>query len=434
MMDPELSSSSSSKNTVLDHHSTRTHSMIFIVASSVLLGSLVATSLLVFRGVSSFVDPSRSTSRTGAMLRVAGNDGDATLSTIKFTPTDHLNEFEGYTWPLLKQALCPNGIPNLVLSRSLFEGARFEIYGDDDALIRKEGPPSKTLTKFYVGDYGTSIYMDNDNPRLTTLYLKIWKCGNNQVTGMQLKLWKNTNGTYINHVSMAHALSEEPLFRNRKYTREGKLCIFTVIRDPISHFLSGYNEVEFRMINGVEYVQSYDKNGVPYLAPYTQISYTESAESRMERFSQFVKDVLSEDIVFMTNYVYTHFMPMSRILPVLNYYNQSLTGYLPSLTNLTQTWPVFMTQTCPEMPPLEKIPDMKVMGQHESSQDELGLYRASKDVWEAKGPIARALCIMHAFDYACWDDLPDGIPEFCKEVYQSSAFLQRIKRKTPSLW
>lgn len=420
-----------------DHPSARSRSMFFVVGTAVLLGSLIATSIHVFREFSASVDLGRSNVRTSSMLQAVGSDGHPTLNTIKFTKTDHLNGLEGHdaTWPLLKETLCPKGLPNLALSRSLFEAARFEIYGDDDAIVVKEGPPSKTLSKFYVGDFGASIYMDNDNPKLTLLYMKVWKCGNNQVTGMQLRLFNRTNGIFIKDIHVLNALTEEPLFLpNHQYARDGKLCIFTVLRDPISHFLSGYNEVEYRMINGIEYEQNYDRHGNPLLPSYYNISYSESEQSRIERFSQFVKDVLSEDEVFLTNYVYAHFMPMSRILPVLNYFGQSLSGYLPSLTNLTHTWPTFIKNTCPEMIPLEKFPDMKVAGQHASSQDELGLYKAAKDVWEAQGPIARAMCIMHAFDYACWDDLPDGIPDFCMEVYRSSAFVNRIKRKMGYLW
>jgi hypothetical protein len=421
---------------MLDHHSIRSRSIFSILAMSVLLGSLGATSILVvFRAFSAFADPSTNV-RTSSMLEVVGNDGQLKLNTITFSASDHINAFEGHTWPILKEALCPKRLPNLIVSRSLFEAARFEIYGDNDSVVVKEGPPSKILSKFYIGDFGASIYMDNDNPELTVLYMKVWKCGNNQVTGMQIKLFSHTNGTFINDIHVRDALMGEPLFRppNRHYTREGKLCAFTVIRDPISHFISGYNEVEYRMINGVDYEQTYDKRGAPQLPTYYNISYSESEESRRDRFSQFVKDLLSEDDVFTTNYVYAHFMSMARILPVMDYYGVPLAGYLPSLTNLTHTWPIFITETCPEMIPLESFPDMKIMGQHESSQDQLGLYKAAKDVWQAGGPIARAMCIIHAFDYACWDDLPDGIPDLCKEVYQSSAFLNRIKRKVPYLY
>jgi hypothetical protein len=66
------------------------------------------------------------------------------------------------------------------------------------------------------------------------------------------------------------------------------------------------------------------------------------------------------------------------------------------------------------------------MGVHDSSLDEMGFYRAAKDVWAEQGDIARALCILHSFDYACWDDLPDGIPELCQDVYSKESFVDAI--------
>lgn len=125
--------------------------------------------------------------------------------------------------------------------------------------------------------------------------------------------------------------------------------------------------------------------------------------------------------LFRTGIVTNMILPHLLIVPDTK---QPLTGYLPSLRNLTQAWPAFLKETCPELP--DDMPEMGLAGQHESSEDRLGLYRAAKSVWEEGGPTARALCAIHAFDYACFDH-SDGVPDLCQDVFESKAFLDRIK-------
>lgn len=358
----------------------------FVVASGLAIASLVATSIFFYSGFSAEFASGRGYLRTNAGttvdLRVdAGVIGNSTTNVTPYDLSDdHTNRSRGFlatnagtvdhllvdagivgksttnvppyhlsvvhtnhqaggdAWPALKEALCPKMNPNLNLARSLFEAARYEIFGDDDSIVLKEGPPSKMISSFYVGHNGASIIMGNNNPKLTILYVKIWKAANNQITGMEKKLARHCNATYNGQIDLPEALKGEPLFLQpkRKYAREGKLCVYTAVRDPVSHFLSGYNEVEYRIINGVSFKQTFDENGVAELAPYANISYSQSAETRGERFKQFVRDVVQEDPVFLTNYVYRHFFAMSRILPTLHEYKlvrndikRSLNVWLP---------------------------------------------------------------------------------------------------------
>jgi hypothetical protein len=351
------------------------------------------------------------------------------------------------TWDSLQQTLCGTGTPNLRYAKTLFQLAREEVFPPNENHTYENGtlvipssslsssePASKFLGKFYVGNFGASIYINNhvddgndNNGTLVTMYVRLWKCANNQIRAMENTVWKNRNGTFIKNENLVHALKNY-LFSNiddddvNSYNkRKSQLCIYTAIRDPVSHFLSGYNEMEFRIINGIEFTD--DGLG---LAAYSQISYSESDETRRRRFTQFVKDVLLEDPLLADHYVYHHFMPMSRILPILNAFNLTLTGYIPTIHNITQTWPEFMANTCAGFPPVHEIPKMRVGVGHRSSLDELGLYRAAKEVWKEGGAIARALCIIHAFDYACWTDLTEGIPPICQQVFDSHSFVQAI--------
>jgi hypothetical protein len=364
------------------------------------------------------------------------------------------------SWPMVQKALCGTGTPNLIFSRTLFELARQYVFvtpkdyqnqnPQDVGRIRgiPSPNPSPFIANFYVGSFGISTYSEErpNNAGFTAIYMKLWKCGNNQIRAMEKKLYKHrstnnntvTNATYVDNITIKQALGRR-YYRwndtNRQYEytnandnnggRNEQPCIYTAIRDPVSHFLSGYNEVEERMINRRDDGPNQDGNAET--ASYYDVPYNISDEIRQERFTQFVKNVLLEDPIFNSHFVYRHYMPKSRILPVLSHYNLSLTGYLPTLDNITTTWPQFMSTTCPGFPSTEEIPKMKKWGQHRSSQDELGLYKAAKDVWQQRGPIAKALCMLHAFDYACWTDLPDGIPPICQEVYQNEKFLQRVR-------
>jgi len=279
------------------------------------------------------------------------------------------------------------------------------------------------------------------------------------------------------------------------HTRREKPCVFTVIRDPVSHFLSGYNEAEYRLIEGI--------GGAPpsseyhNLAPYYKMPYLYNASDRdssvsdndisdyllqlrEDRFTQFVRDVLEEHPSFVKFPFYKHFASMSRILPILNRYNllpTSTNWFLPTLDKLTETFPLFLADRCPSvlanynkkmndnyndkknqiyrankghrqdqdqkqqnMP----LPLMSMKGSHDSSKDKYGTYAAAKNVWKKGGTLARALCLIHAFDYACFYGNNNGdmkgssygiemkIPKVCRDTYASDSFREEILRSSSS--
>mmetsp|Transcript_29170 Transcript_29170/g.29601 ORF Transcript_29170/g.29601 Transcript_29170/m.29601 type:complete len:328 (+) Transcript_29170:45-1028(+) len=287
------------------------------------------------------------------------------------------------------------------------------------------------LKHFFHGDFGASVFMgiNDTGGNFSTIYARIFKCGNNQIRAMEHEFFQYHGGQYRDggqrkdHVSLAKALAH-----GKRY--EGPPpCIYTAIRDPISHFLSGYNEVEFLLLD-----QKKNRKFQPFLAPYHRaFPYSKnSTVLRKKRFLAFVEDLLLENKILGSHYVYLHFYPMSRILRVLRKYNTNLTGYINGLESLTSTWPDFMVSTCGGelgFPSRERLPvEMKVAGQHDSSNDPLGLYQAAKDVWAEQGPIARALCLLYAFDYACFPKLP--IPALCRSVYRdhSNTIVEKANR------
>mmetsp|Transcript_9676 Transcript_9676/g.20801 ORF Transcript_9676/g.20801 Transcript_9676/m.20801 type:complete len:206 (-) Transcript_9676:6-623(-) len=93
-----------------------------------------------------------------------------------------------------------------------------------------------------------------------------------------------------------------------------------------------------------------------------------------------------------------------------------MTAYLPSLANLTYEFPKFLKSACPDLVP------SSLLREPMSSGDPFGYYKAAKAVWGEQGGTARALCAIHAMDYACWEDLPEGVPLLCQDVFSGDGF------------
>ena len=382
-----------------------------------------------------------------------------------------LEDFDITIWPPMKRVLCVKGAPNLRLASLLFRLARFEVfekgfgepYGTGERLFAptrqldsfwtdkddkdKRGPMNENVRNFFAGDgtknqngffagdFGgaTLVRGWNENGmNVTTLYVRIYKCANKQIKYMENELAKRMNfgGGQEEILTLSEALDrvKESDPRNQHRSNVSAAtdmlpppCIYTAVRDPISHFLSGYNEVEFRIATGEEFGHNIKTAPYHFRIPYSK----SSPDLRRKRFQALVEDLLLEEPI-LSYQQYKHFFPMSRVLSVLATHGVALTGYIPTIANVTSTWPEFMSSTCQGYPTREKIE--KVLrndsavelanGGHRSSLDKLGFYEAAKEVWREGGPIARALCLLHAFDYACFEDLPEGIPELCRAVYR----------------
>ena len=99
----------------------------------------------------------------------------------------------------------------------------------------------------------------------------------------------------------------------------------------------------------------------------------------------------------------------------------NLTSYLPSLTNLDTEFPKLLNETCSGLPPFDSFKERIV---HASQSDKFNFYSAAKQAWKHQGNVSRALCAIHALDYACFDDIP--VPTLCQEVYSKSLFQHKV--------
>lgn len=233
------------------------------------------------------------------------------------------------------------------------------------------------------------------------VFVPIWKCANNQI---RFYLQQQCNLTYVPQAG-----------NNQSH------CVLTVVRDPISHFLSGYNEIEFR------YLTNFSNQDWTRKVPI--LPYMSKEVGSLQRVSHFLRDFLGDPSAKMSHWIFSHIYSMSRVLPQLQQSGMQLTAYLPTLDNLTYAWPAFMVNSCPNAVPatLRNMPMIMSLGEHESSVDPTGSYQAAKRVWDDQGLEAMALCVIHAMDYACWRDLPGGVPPLCHHIYSDPSFLQVLQ-------
>ena len=402
------------------------------------------------------------------------------------------NNFERILWPRLQEKLCPGGLPNLRLGPTLFRLA-LEEFGPNVTKTKRSGVPFG----FFSSDNGSSLVVDGNHPSDSLLYIKIWKSANNQIrVYLESKFNQNpdrnqkqefstpnnnnnnnndapetANYTFLefnDDSGMSKFITNKPFFRYRN-TNHNRPCVFTVIRDPISHFLSGYNEIEYRFLSSKQVdlpaaarrkqKPSYTTNVPLESGGGSSLEQEEDSSDskilREARFESFVRTLVT-NYRSMNHWSNHHVFPQSRILHPLKRLNLLPTmgdspqtiWILPSIANLTETLPLFLAERCPrfvanyrnQQPPPTTPSGLPLFqtsskAAHNSSMDPYQTYKAAKDVWNKGGHVARSVCHLHAFDYGCFygDAVPSGttlrasdIPRICKRVYASDSFQTTI--------
>ena len=250
-------------------------------------------------------------------------------------------------WKEMKEVMCPKMKPNQRVWPKLFQQARMELNFANATVI--SDPEFSSFFRFSFGGLG---YKSQDSS-MDVVYLKILKGGNTLILVNWLKMLDHVKaGTLYNEYH------QEVLYKNMELLHQNKTpCILTAVRDPVSHFLSAYNEVEYRNM------------GLPqqYRAETLQdpLLFTRFQPGSTERFTQFVTDFLAgpRQTGFWTIPFWTrgaelpHLYSMTGVLFQLNRFNDdfgtnwTLSAYLPSLTNLSSNFPKLMLDNCPNMPP-----------------------------------------------------------------------------------
>lgn len=360
-------------------------------------------------------------------------------------------------WSKISEKLCPAMVPQSGrYSRILFDLAQMEILKGSNSSqtakinCTKLGQQSKKrkgdefAVRFFEHHEGweTSSHLEPGKTEIYS-YLSIWKCANMQIRVFEEQVFPGDTVLFQNRyekllgrkkkrMSTIYKNGQKPYSTNQQESRPKNTdkftdCIVAVVRDPISHFLSGYNEIEWRINIG----QKDPRESIAKTWPFGS-----NQPGSMERFEQFVADLVTCPIgknlpgiveKHPKNLEIEHVYSMTAILrlihqdPYINGTDSVNFHYLPSLANLNELWGPFVLFSCPlafsDETKAKFVRQMKTDKIHESSDDPLGTYKAAKSAMKEEGPTAKALCALHLMDYACWQDLPDGVPKLCMDLY-----------------
>lgn len=320
-------------------------------------------------------------------------------------------------WPEMKEQMCPNMSPNPNVWSALFELARMELGFSEDRIKLNEADDN-AVADFFRFNTGGMGHVSHDNKHHMA-YLTVWKGGNNQISS-NLRSILGGNGSVWPGYSMRDLFSASRI----PTSKLNLTCVVTAVRDPVEHFLSAYNEVEGR--NSPEYMK---KRSGKYRSWTNPLLFASYGNGTTARFEQFVSDFIvgpqrANHYVLELQHVFS----MTGVLWGLKQLKDCsgdevprLTAYLPSLSNLDTEFPKLLQRTCSGLPHLDSFVKKFV---HPSQSDPYNTYSAARQVWGHHEGASRALCAIHALDYACFESIP--VPSLCQSVFANQQFRDHL--------
>mmetsp|Transcript_30319 Transcript_30319/g.47486 ORF Transcript_30319/g.47486 Transcript_30319/m.47486 type:complete len:487 (-) Transcript_30319:33-1493(-) len=339
-------------------------------------------------------------------------------------------------WNLLKQMSCPKQVPNQSIWPTLFTQARIELGFDMDSI------PNTPKDIDFVNDFFTFCkggvgYTSLDGEH-HLVYLKIWKSANDQirkninlVARKKDNLWDFDMG--MNLINSQRNRDYSELWSPIPLSKRNQTCVVTAVRDPVEHFLSAYNEIEFRSTDS--WLRTHGVNTHNKPQRYYE-RYENGTDARFERYvSEFIFGASSTELFpsIPPSNIY-HAFSQTGVLWLLEQQKAlmgvnapQLVAYLPSISNISATLPNLVTTNCPGFEE-EFGRRFNKQFDHPSQKDEQGFYAAAKRVWSKQDATSRALCALHLLDYACFDLIP--VPNLCQDVFADESFNDRLRSAT----
>jgi len=404
---------------------------------------------------------------TTATITTSSSTGTPTLTTSLLHTNNHKTASSSNNWQRVKQALCPAMIPNTAKGDTIFALAAAELDMTSAITTASSSSPLPPRRRpALVFDFLPELNVWHDTrTNYTVAYVAVYKGANNQINAF-------TNWVYEHELRQQTQSQNQQNWRHERWafqgpqrdpldwlkTRLGKdasqggnTCLITAVRDPASRFLSAYNEIEYRFdqnyYHGLQQTNINNQTTTMNRRNRHAWGFTNVPLGTPARVETFVRNLVkwyfycpslqhkafcrAEKLELM------HLWGMAGMLATLHQHgNHPLTQYLPGISNLNERWPRFVADTCFDdtatttdtwRPPLPFPPNttMPLMGQHGSSQDPEGTYAAAKQMWNAQGATARAICALQVMDYACFE-FENGIPDICQDVFAQPAFVQAI--------
>ncbi|KAL7452396.1 hypothetical protein ACHAWC_004117 [Mediolabrus comicus] len=356
------------------------------------------------------------------------DDAQSAATSKKKHNDDNTYQKDNEQWNQIKQLVCPKQVPNPMVWPILFEQARKEL-GFDLQFVPNTESDKEFVKNFYMFSSGGIGLKSNDGEH-HLVYLTVWKGANAHI---RENINKRTNlddrwefqSNIVDMMKFGHRDFSE-LWSPIPISKRNQTCVVTAVRDPIEHFLSGYNEMEFRSTPSFHTAHRVQPDGQE--RQYERYKY--GNEARFERYvSDFVWSAPSTGVYPsnpFSNIFHTY--SMCGILWVLKEQADlfgvnapTLTSYLPSISNVSSAFPNLVNTNCHGFDAEFNRPfTSNRESHHPSGKDEDGFYAAAKRVWSKQDATSRALCALHLMDYACFDLIP--VPDLCQDVFSDTAF------------
>ena len=283
-------------------------------------------------------------------------------------------------WNIIKQMSCPKQVPRPSIWPTLFTQARIEL-GFDINKIPNTPQDKRFVKAFFSFNDGGVGYTSLDGEH-HLVYLRIWKSANDQIRNNINLVARKKDNLWDVDQSLSSPI---PL------SKRNQTCVVTAVRDPVEHFLSAYNEIEYRSTDSWRRANGFDNVNDKSQRYFER--YENGTDARFERYvAEFIFGASSTELSpSLPPYIIWHAFSQTGVLwllkrqkALLGVNAPRLVAYLPSVSNISATFPNLVATNCPGFEEEFGRPFNKQFD-HKSSKDEKGFYAAAKRVWSKQG-------------------------------------------------